>query len=177
MVVNFCPTCGQGVSHGAQFCSKCGRGLAPAQPASQTATQQANFDQLGNVVAQVASAPPYATYPQPPVPAPRFDELGNVIAQVPPAPPQPMYPPAFAQKTNGLAVASLVLGLIPIGGVGAILAIVFGEMALKQIKESNGMQGGRGLAQAGRILGVAWVSLIGLIVLFAILGAGASSQP
>src|SRR5262245_62940783 len=86
----------------------------------------------------------------------------------PPAPPPP--PPAAGQqttgygyqtgpKTNGLAIASLVLGIAQIFVciVGAILALVFGYIARRQIDESGGTQGGRGMASAGMLLG--WIGI------------------
>src|SRR5262249_51181760 len=86
----------------------------------------------------------------------------------PPAPP-PAPPSAGSQttgygyqvgpKTNGLAIASLVLGIAQIFVciVGAILALVFGYIARRQIDESGGTQGGRGMAIAGIILG--WIGI------------------
>jgi hypothetical protein len=56
--------------------------------------------------------------------------------------------------TNGLAVASLVASFFFwIGGLGAILAIIFGFIARSQIKRSAGRQKGEGLALAGIIIG------------------------
>jgi len=63
-------------------------------------------------------------------------------------------------KYNGLAVASLVLGILWIYWVGAILAVVFGHIALRQIRGSEGAQTGRGMAIAGLVLGY-----IGLVIL------------
>jgi hypothetical protein len=56
--------------------------------------------------------------------------------------------------TNGLAIASLVLGLLWLWGIGSILAIIFGVVAKNQIDQSGGMQQGRGLAIAGIVLGI-----------------------
>jgi hypothetical protein len=60
--------------------------------------------------------------------------------------------------TNGLAIASFVLGLVPVVPlIGSMLAIVFGIMAEKQIStvlDQGGRQGGTGLAIAGTILGI-----------------------
>lgn len=55
-------------------------------------------------------------------------------------------------STNGFAVASLVLGIIS----GWLLAIIFGAIALSQIKRSGGRQTGRGMAIAGLVLGIVW---------------------
>ena len=51
--------------------------------------------------------------------------------------------------------------------IGSILALVFGYMAKRQIDESGGVQGGRGLAIAGIVLG--WVGIAGLIILIVVL--------
>ena len=64
---------------------------------------------------------------------------------------------AVATSTNAWAVASLVVGILWLGGIGALLALVFGYLALRQIRRSGGTQGGRGLALAGVVLG--WVGL------------------
>jgi hypothetical protein len=80
-----------------------------------------------------------------------------------------------AVKTNGLAIASLVLGLIWIYGLGSILALVFGYSAKGQIDHSGGRQSGRGMAVAGIVLG--WIG-VGLIVLvFIAAAAGSSGSP
>jgi len=80
-------------------------------------------------------------------------------------------------KTNGLAIASLVLGLIWLWFVGSILAIIFGFIALNQIKESGGRQTGRGLAIAGIVLGFAWTGLVVVaIIAITFLGSEATSK-
>jgi hypothetical protein len=74
---------------------------------------------------------------------------------------------ASTAGTSGMAVASLVLGILWLYWIGSILALVFGYIALNQIKQRN--QGGKGLAVAGIILG--WVGvaffLIGVIAVAA----------
>ena len=70
--------------------------------------------------------------------------------------------PPQARGTNGLAIAGFVLGLLWLCGVGSILGIVFGFVALSQIKRNPG-QGGRGLAVAGIVLGI--VTLVTSIVI------------
>jgi hypothetical protein len=67
-----------------------------------------------------------------------------------------------AQATNGLAIASLVLGILWFCGVGAILALVFGYIAKGQIDRSEGRQSGRGMAIAGIVLG--WIGIAGLVL-------------
>jgi hypothetical protein len=82
-------------------------------------------------------------------------EWGPVAPTTPPA------TSAGAQGTNGLAIASLVLGILWVYGIGSVLAIIFGAIADRQCAERQ--QGGRGLATAGVILGI--VGVLGLIVL------------
>lgn len=97
-----------------------------------------------------------------------------------PAPPSAPYQQPQAQQTNGLAIASLVLGILWLYWIGSILALIFGYRARRQIDESNGAQGGRGLATAGIILGwigVAMIFLGGLaIVAIGVLGEDAETQ-
>ncbi len=82
--------------------------------------------------------------------------------------------PIFATRaTNALAVASLVLGIVWLYWIGSILALVFGYVALIQIRERN--ESGHGLAVAGIVLG--WVGVgIGILTLtIALITAGAGS--
>jgi Domain of unknown function (DUF4190) len=71
-------------------------------------------------------------------------------------------------QTNGLAIASLVLGILWLFFVGSILALIFGYVSKGQIDESHGGQGGRGLAIAGIVLG--WVG-VGWFILALLLRA------
>ena len=72
------------------------------------------------------------------------------------------------RKTNGLAVASLVLSIVgflwilPL--VGSVAGAIMGHIALGQIKRTG--EGGRGMALAGVIIGWAGVALLLLGVLF-----------
>ena len=71
--------------------------------------------------------------------------------------------PPYQVKNNGLAVASLVTGICGfICLVPAILGIVFGLVAINQIRNSGGTQSGEGMATAGIICGIAWLGLIAL---------------
>jgi hypothetical protein len=83
-----------------------------------------------------------------------------------PAPPAvavpPCPPPGYAGPTHGMAVASLVLSLLWLGGVGSILGVVFGYMARGEIDRSQGRRGGRGLAMAGIVIG--WVGVVGMLL-------------
>jgi hypothetical protein len=72
-------------------------------------------------------------------------------------------------KTNGFAIAALVLGIVWIYWIGSILALVFGYIAKSQIDKSGGTQTGRGMAIAGIVLG--WVG-IGVLLLLIVVGVG-----
>jgi hypothetical protein len=66
--------------------------------------------------------------------------------------------------TNKLAFASFLTSLVlGISFVGALVGIVLGLVAANQIKQTS--QGGRGLAVAGVVIGVAWIllALVGII--------------
>jgi hypothetical protein len=65
-------------------------------------------------------------------------------------------------RTSGLAIASLVLGIIWICGLGSLLATIFGAVALSQISRSRGQLEGKGMAIAGLVLGVLGLSLFAL---------------
>ena len=71
------------------------------------------------------------------------------------------------QKTSGLAIASLIFGILFIFFPLSIPAIVFGHIALSQIKKSSGRLGGRGLAIAGLVLGYLGIAMIPLILIIA----------
>ena len=97
-------------------------------------------------------------------------ELAALTADVtPPAPPAP--PPARptfvqpAQRTNGLAIASLAISLVWMWWIGSLLAIVFGHLALGQIARSG--QRGRWVAIAGLTLGY-----LELLFLLFVVGVG-----
>jgi hypothetical protein len=82
-----------------------------------------------------------------------------------PAPPPPppvgwgSSQPVPRASTNGFAVAALVLGIAVLctGVFGGILAVVFGNLALARIDESQGMQKGRGMAITGIVIG--WIGI------------------
>lgn len=105
------------------------------------------------------------------------DPMGpGMVPNQPPPPPhggvpgqQPGYGgPAGYQppKTNGLAVTSMILGILWVCWLGSILAVIFGHVALSQIKKSNGTQQGRGFAIAGLVLGYLGVATLILALLF-----------
>ena len=80
---------------------------------------------------------------------------------------------APSRGTNGLAIASFVLSLVWIWGIGAILAVIFGHRARGQIRRSG--QGGGGFALAGLIIGYIGIALM-VIVTIAIIVAAANNN-
>ena len=100
-------------------------------------------------------APP-STMPYPqvsPMPYPQVSPMP--YPQVAPMPP----------RTNGLAVASMVLGILCLYGIGSILALVFGYQAKGQIERSGGRESGRGMAIAGIVLGWIGLALMAFIII------------
>jgi hypothetical protein len=83
----------------------------------------------------------------------------------------PFAPPPRLRRTNGLAVASLVLALaqLPTLGLTALPALICGHIAKGQIRERG--DDGEGMAVAGIVLG--WLG-VGLWVLFVFLSASSS---
>jgi hypothetical protein len=79
------------------------------------------------------------------------------------------YPPPA--ETNGMAIAALVAGFMWLGWLGSFAAVVFGHVALSQIKESQGRQTGRGMAIAGLVLGYMGVGMLLLVIIAALGGS------
>jgi hypothetical protein len=83
-----------------------------------------------------------------------------------------MAPPSAS--TNGMAIASLVCSLVGCGcGVGWILGVVFGIIALRQIKQTG--QAGHGLALAGLIVGGIGIAFGVVYLIFIIIVAATST--
>jgi hypothetical protein len=88
-----------------------------------------------------------------------FPEFADVLAAAPPALPIP--PPSGPVRTSGLAIASLVCGILGFLCLPALAGVVLGIMALLAIGKSRGQLRGQGLAIAG-------ICLSGLLVLIAV---------
>lgn len=66
-----------------------------------------------------------------------------------------MYGAAGPPRTDGQAIAALVLGIVGLFClIPAILAIVFGFLSKARIEQSNGQLTGRGMSIAGIVLGI-----------------------
>lgn len=126
------------------------------RPAPQYGFQSSPFNQGGSPPGQYRQSgpavPPLYQHPSPPA--------------------QPLPGQAPRPGTNGLAVASLVLSLVWIYGIGSLLAILFARSAKKQIAKTG--QAGRGLATAGAVIGWIGLALLGLVIMIAIISAANS---
>ena len=145
---------------------------SPAGPAAQTSPaaspSQPAYPAQSAYPAQ-PEVPAWPTYPPQGPPAASAAPYGG---SVPPgyagyggASPYAPYGQPMQQKTNGLAIASLICG---IGGflflIPGILGVIFGFVARSQIRKSNGQQKGGGMALAGIIVGFGWVALLVLSI-------------
>ncbi len=132
---------------------------------------------------QPPAAPP--SYSQPTYPQqPGYQQPGYPPQPgYPQQPGYPGYPPGYgvAAQNEGMAVASMVIGIVSfvlacgygIGLLGSPVALVMGRISMKRIDQSGGQLGGRGMAQAGFILGIIGtvllvLALIGLVVVIVI---------
>ena len=68
-----------------------------------------------------------------------------------------LIPQQSLRTTNGLAIASLVLGILWFYWLGSVLALVFGYIARREIRRDPEHVEGQGLALAGIILG--WIGV------------------
>jgi len=82
-------------------------------------------------------------------------------------------------STNGLAIASLICSIgsyVLLPGIAAVLGVIFGHLALRQIRASQGREEGRGMAIAGVVLGYVNLALCVLIVVFVFLIVAVARQ-
>ena len=133
-------------------------------------------DRMTHVTSE--DAPPAGWYPDPKGGGQRYWDGAGWTDSFSPGPVAPQASTVNPQvvvmgtKTNGMAIASLVLGILWLYGVGSILALIFGLIGQKQIDESNGTQSGRGMATAGVVLGV--IGIVGVMIIIALVIAGSS---
>lgn len=91
-------------------------------------------------------------------------------------------PTAVAPRTSGMAIASLVTGILSIAAcpLFGIIGLITGFMAKRQIRESNGAETGDGLATGGIVTSIIGLFVIGLvfvaILAVTFLGTAASSK-
>jgi hypothetical protein len=84
--------------------------------------------------------------------------------------------PTSQPTTNGLAVASLILSIVWLFGIGSILGIIFGFVSRGQIERSRGAQRGDGMAMAGIIVGFITLVLALLVAIPTFVGVKAASN-
>src|SRR5690349_4599815 len=109
--------------------------------------------------APVAELPPAAaTEAQVPTPVTPYAVPPGPFGQ----PGQPGVPPSSRGSVNGLAVAALCCGLAAFVPLVGVLAVVFGVVALHQLR--SGFQRGRGRAITGIVLGalgtLGWAAVV-----------------
>lgn len=128
-----------------------------------------------------------------PAPAPAGPGEPPIAPQVilPPTTPQPGHSPQAwqmgyqtypAPQGNGMAVASMVLGIVSFpmtisycgGIITAILAIVFGFIGRGRVNRRETEVGG-GMALTGIILGIAYLLLVAAVVIFVVVVASTSA--
>jgi hypothetical protein len=84
---------------------------------------------------------------------------------------QPPYQVPGPRETPGNAVTALVLGILGLvmcGPFAAVPAIIVGRNATREIDASQGRLDGRGMAQAGFVLGIVGTVVSALALLFVI---------
>ena len=127
----------------------------PASPYGQPVSPPASpYDPPAPHYGQAAPGfePPTSAQPGQYPPAPAYGQAGPYAL-----------PPTLAPTgTNGFAIASLIFGIL--GGV--LFSVIFGIVALTQIRKRN--QTGKGLAVAGLVLSVVWMLVCGAGVVVAI---------
>jgi type IV pilus assembly protein PilA len=148
-----CPQCGLVNWSSAETCKRCELDFtAEAAPPPPEGEVSSHATQYSQVAQY--SAPAYGEYP----------------------------PPHPAQKSTGLAIASLILAILSfltLGmlGVGAVAAFVMGIMALRKAKKMPAHYGGEGIAIAGIVLSsisalmFAYVAIIAAIAIPNLLAA------
>jgi ribosomal protein L32 len=152
-----CSACGQQAQPSDRFCRYCGG----AREANASSSRPTDLDP--------------SLLPPPMRPSGERDYAAPAAHTPPPGPPVYASPPAAPPSaTNGMSVASLVLGILWLWGVGSLLALTFGVMGKNQIDRSDGRQSGRGMAIAGIVLGI--VGLAGAVILILLIAGALSAS-
>ena len=170
--MKFCDSCGQGSKEDADFCSNCGAGMGSGEPGAAGQAEQGSGT-------PPPLTPPEAGFAAPPPQPGRGPGLPPPPPGRPPQPYGPQGPPApylgSSVPTDGMAVAALTLSIVsflfcPV--IAAVLALIFGYMSLRNIKDSGGSLTGEPMARAGII--ISWVhlgicALVGIFILIVVL--------
>ena len=111
-VATFCGNCGNASTGEGRYCGECGAGLSSPLVTPQAPPLSA---------ALTADRPQIQAEPVRPL----YDRANSDIGPI-----------SRRHGTNGLAIASLVLGILWIWWIGSLLALVFGFIAKRQIDNS-----------------------------------------
>jgi hypothetical protein len=169
-----CPTCSRTYEDDSlSFC------LTDGTPLAKEESVSGSFDSAP------VPAPPVADWSAPPATAtPSSQPLWGSVG-LPPQQPEPAWgggyqqmqsPPVFMQKREqGLAIASLVCGILSIACCGSVLtgipAIVLGIISMNKEKNEPARYGGKGMAIGGIVLGSLSVLILFAYMIMAIAGA------
>jgi hypothetical protein len=98
-----------------------------------------------------------------------FTEFRDLLKN--PAPPPLAVAPATAPKTSGMAVTSLVLGILGMFtcGLTALAGLIVGICAMAKVKNSQGALRGNGIALAGTIVSAVFLTFAPIAILAAML--------
>ena len=118
-------------------------------------------------------------------PLPTFPEFADALTAKAETtgtpPPLPDGSPVVAAKTSGLAIASLVLGILGMFtcGTTALIGLILGIVASVKVRQSRGALGGGGIALAGIIVSAMFLLMIPIfaaMLLPALAGAKQKAQ-
>lgn len=152
----FCPKCGTEITEG-KFCPSCG---TPVEQTQQPSYEPASYE-------PPAYEPP--AYEPPAYEAPSYDPASPDQQPNYQQPPYSGngYQPVPQQPQHGMAVASLVLGILGVlccgSGLFSVLAIVFSSMAKKAGNQEK-------ITSAGMILGIIGAVICVLAIILNIAG-------
>jgi hypothetical protein len=159
----------------------------------QPGYDQPGYDQPGYDAQPPAYGQQQPGYGQPAYGQPDYGQqpgYGQPAYGQQPTYPQPGYGyPAATVPNDGQATAAMVLGILGLVfsfcyGFGLIMspiAWVLGHLSAKRIDASGGQLGGRGMAQAGVIMGIIGtvllaLAIVGLIVLVVVLASNSGTS-
>jgi hypothetical protein len=135
---------------------------AVAEPTGFTYGSPASPDRPDPYAQPSYATPP--TYAPPTYTTPTYTTPSPYVA--------PYGAPAYGSRTNGLAIAGLVVsagGWIVLGVIASITGIIlsaFGLARAKQAEAAGNPNSGRGIAMAGLIIGIV-VTVLGLLIVVA----------
>ncbi|MBF6192272.1 MULTISPECIES: DUF4190 domain-containing protein [Nocardia] len=157
-----------------------GQGVSPESGAQSSVPQYPSQEQ--QQPSGYPSAPQYPVQPpsQPMTPPPQPQYPSYQPPAQPYAQPQYGYQTPYqpygvpSQGTNGMAIGALISSLVGFVtcGLGSIVGIILGVIALNQVKQTG--QEGRGMALAGIWIGVGAI-VLGILWFVVVIIAGATS--